>query len=76
MAAVFAALYLAPRFEAAAGRRHSFWTLVTAGARAAYVVWEALILAQSPEANIRVDILRIYPLLGAFTAWALFRSYR
>jgi hypothetical protein len=38
-----------------------------------YAAWEWLILLRTPEANIRVDLLIIYPVLAAATAWALVR---
>jgi RsiW-degrading membrane proteinase PrsW (M82 family) len=41
-----------------------------------YGVWEWLVLVLSPEANIRVDLLVIYPLLLVFTAWGLINSLR
>lgn len=33
--------------------------------------WEALVQALTPEANIRVDMLLIAPLLGGLALWAL-----
>lgn len=41
-----------------------------------YAGWEYLVLVRSPEANIRVDLLLIWPLLGILTAWGLFRLVR
>lgn len=41
-----------------------------------YAAWEYLVLVRSPEANIRVDLLLIWPLLGILTAWGLFRLVR
>ena len=37
----------------------------------AYAGWEWLVLAQSPEANIRVDLLLIWPVIGLVTLWAI-----
>lgn len=48
--------------------------LVAAGTWFAYAVWEMMILALTPEANIRVDLLLIYPVLAALSLWALCRS--
>ena len=42
----------------------------------AYAGWEWLVVARSPEANIRVDLLLIWPVLGLTTAWALWRAVR
>lgn len=35
--------------------------------------WEALVQLRTPEANIRVDLLLIWPLLGALTLYGLIR---
>ena len=40
----------------------------------AYAGWEWLVLAKSPEANIRVDLLLIWPVIGIVTLWAIFRA--
>lgn len=37
----------------------------------AFAIWEGLILAITPEANIRVDLLLIGPLLAVLGLWAL-----
>ena len=36
----------------------------------AYAGWEWLVLARSPGADIRVDLLLIWPLIGIVTLWA------
>ena len=38
-----------------------------------YAAWEALVQLRTPEANIRVDLLLIWPLLGALTLYVLIR---
>jgi hypothetical protein len=50
--------------------------LAAAVAWLAYAAWEWMVLVRTPEANIRVDLLVIYPALAAITLWALFRSIR
>jgi CDP-diglyceride synthetase len=40
----------------------------------AYAIWEWVILAQ--EANIRVDLFLIYPVLLVVTLWALWSGLR
>ncbi len=53
------------------------WPLLWAtGFWAAFALWEWLILMQTPEANIRVDLLLIYPVLLGMTLWALWGSLR
>ena len=42
----------------------------------AYAAWEWLVLAKTPEANIRVDLLLIWPLIGLVTLWAVVRAAR
>jgi hypothetical protein len=39
----------------------------------AYAGWEWLVLAKSPNANIRVDLLLIWPAVGLVTLWAIVR---
>ena len=57
-------------------RERSRWPLVAAAAWGAYALWEWLILVQTPEANIRADLLVIYPVLGLLSGWALLRSFK
>jgi hypothetical protein len=45
--------------------------LVNALAWLAFAIWEGLILVFTPEANIRVDLLLIGPLLAGLGLWAL-----
>lgn len=42
----------------------------------AYAGWEWLVLIKTPEANIRVDLLLIWPLLALASLWALYRAIR
>ena len=42
----------------------------------AFAVWEWLVSTRTPEANIRVDLLLIWPALLVMTAWALIRIVR
>ena len=50
--------------------------LVAAGAWLAYAAWEWLVQARTPEANIRVDLLLIWPVLAILSMWAVFRALR
>jgi hypothetical protein len=76
VAAVFLALHAAKRYMSIGQRGHARWPLAAAIAWAGYAVWEWLVLLLSPEANIRVDLLLIYPVLVVLSAWALFRTLR
>ncbi|GMU73676.1 MAG: hypothetical protein IT519_00995 [Burkholderiales bacterium] len=40
----------------------------------AYAAWEWLVGAVTPEANIRVDLLLIWPLIAIVTLWAVIRT--
>ena len=42
----------------------------------AYAAWEWLVLEKTPEADIRVDRLLIWPLIAVVTLWALWRAAR
>jgi hypothetical protein len=38
--------------------------------------WQWLVLVQTPEANIRVDLMLIWPLITLVTMWAIVRAAR
>jgi hypothetical protein len=59
----------------AAGRTSRGW-LVVASAWGIYGGWEWLVNARSPDANIRVDLLLIWPVLGILTAWYTVKALR
>ena len=56
--------------------RHPRSLLMASTAWALYAVWEWLVQIKTPEANIRVDLLVIWPILAIFSVWALFRTFR
>lgn len=76
VAAAFLALFAAKRFMNIGQRWHARWPLAAAIAWAVYAAWEWLVLVETPEANIRVDLLLIYPALALLSVWALFRGLR
>ena len=47
---------------------------VPAVAWLAYAGWEWLVLVKTPEANIRIDLLLIWPVIGLATLWAFVRA--
>ena len=57
-----------------APRANVFW--VPAVLWLAYAAWEWLVLAKSPDADIRIDLLLLWPLLGMVTFWTLLRAAR
>jgi len=42
----------------------------------AYAVWEWLVLVKTPEADIRVDLMLIWPAIAIVTLWAIVRAIR
>jgi hypothetical protein len=41
-----------------------------------YAAWELLVQIRTPEANIRVDLFVIWPLLAILSIWSLYRVFR
>ncbi|WP_223471189.1 hypothetical protein [Massilia soli] len=76
VAMLFLVLYLWRRSQAADVSRRSHMPLLAALAWASYAVWEWVILLRTPEANIRVDLLLIYPLLAVLSLWGSYRALR
>lgn len=50
--------------------------LVPAIAWTCYAAWELFVMLVSPEVNIRVDLLVIYPVLAVLSVWFVVRSLR
>ena len=55
-----------------APRANALW--IPALAWLAYAGWEWLVLVMSPDANIRVDLLLIWPVVALATLWAWMRT--
>jgi hypothetical protein len=72
----FFVAYLVPWVAAPANRRRFSSLLIASVAWGVYAAWEWLVQAKTPEANIRVDLLVIWPILTILTAWALYRVLR
>jgi hypothetical protein len=73
---VFFVAYLVPRVAAPANRRRFSPLLIASVAWGVYAAWEWLVQAKTPEANIRVDLLVIWPILAILSAWTLYRVLR
>ncbi len=56
-------------------KRHHRALLVPAVAWLTYAAWEWLVLVRTPQADIRVDLLLIWPLLAITTLWPLVRAF-
>jgi hypothetical protein len=68
--------YLALRTAAPARAQHPRPLLVAAIAWGLYSAWEWLVQRRTPEADIRVDLLVIWPTLAILSLWALLRPIR
>ena len=60
----------------AKGRPASNALLVAAAGWVLYAAWEWLVTVRTPEADIRVDLLLIRPVLGLLSIWMLVRAVR
>jgi hypothetical protein len=76
VAVAFVVAYLAARGTAQAAGRNPTPLLIAAGAWAAYATWEWLVKVRTPEADIRVDLLVLWPVLLALSLWAIYRALR
>jgi len=73
---VFLAGSLLLRLTALGAGRHPRPLLVAAMAWGLYAAWEWLVLTRSPEADIRVDLLVIWPLLLVVSVVAVVKVFR
>jgi hypothetical protein len=76
LAVLFLAGYLALRFTTLGISRHPRSLLIATIAWGLYAAWERLVQIRTTEANIRVDLLVIWPVLAILSAWMLFRALR
>ena len=76
VAAVFAVGYLLLRFTGLGEGRHPAALLVPTAGWLLYAAWEGLVVWKSPEANIRVDLMLIWPLLLVISIWFTVRALR
>ena len=75
-AVVFLAGYFLLRFTPIGNARHPRSLLIASTAWGLYAAWEWLVQTKTPEANIRVDLLVVFPVLVILSAWVLFRLFR
>jgi hypothetical protein len=76
VAAVFVAGYLALRLSSIGEGKHAGALLVPIIAWVAYAIWEWLVMTRTPEANIRFDLLVIWPVLLILSIWFVVRALR
>jgi hypothetical protein len=68
--------FLVMRASAFGASRQPRMLLVGARGWLLYAAWEWLVMTKTPEADIRVDLLVIWPVLAFLSMWALFRAVR
>lgn len=76
VALLFVGGYLLLKLTPLGSGRHPQALLVVAGAWTLYAVWEWLILLITPEANIRVDLMLIWPVLLIVSLWFSVRALK
>jgi len=76
IALIFVAGWFVLRLCAPVTVRSNRPLLVAATLWGLYAAWEWLVLIYTPEADIRVDLLLIWPVITAASAWALIRTFR
>lgn len=76
IAVVFLAGYLVPQLLAPGIRQRLRPLLTTSLAWGLYAAWEWLVLIKTPEANIRVDLLFLWPVLAILSVWTFYRVAR
>ena len=76
VAMLFAAGFLVCRFAVGGAETHAGALLVAAAGWALYAAWEWLVMVRAPAANIRVDLVVIWPLLLVLSVWSVIRAIR
>lgn len=76
VASVYLLLWLMFRYLRGNVIHHPNAILVPAAFALIYAGWEWLVTVKTPEANIRVDLMLIWPLLAILTFGALYKTFR
>ncbi len=76
VAAILFLVYLIVKFAVNSASLQSYPFLVISIAWGIYAAWEWLVITQTPEANIRVDLLLIWPFLAILMLWQIIRVFR
>jgi hypothetical protein len=76
VAVALSVAFIAWRASAFGATRHSRPLLLASGGWLLYAAWEWLVQLRTPEANIRFDLLIIWPVLAILSAWAILRALR
>jgi hypothetical protein len=76
VAGVYLAAYIALRRIRLGSNCRPGSLLIVAAVWTVYAAWEWLVLVRTPEANIRVDLMVIWPLLLIVSIWFSVRALR
>lgn len=76
VAVLFGLAHLIAQRAGVLSDRHPRSLLVVAAAWAAYALWEWLVVVFTPEANIRVDLMLIWPAVLIVSIWFTIRAFR
>ena len=76
IAALFLGFYLVLRLTNLGELRRPGLLLVPAVVWGLYAVWEWLVMTRTPEANIRVDLMLILPVIFALSIWFVVKALR
>ena len=76
IAALFFISFLVMRFTGAGEGKNAMGLLVPTIGWALYALWEWIVVMKSPDANIRVDLLVIWPVLLILSIWFVVKALR
>lgn len=76
IAIAFLAAYLVIRFSALSKGKSAMPILITGIVWSLYAAWEWTLLSRSPTADIRIDLLLIWPFLTVLSLWAVYKLLR
>ncbi len=74
VAALFLVGYLVLRFSGVGEGKNATALLVPTIGWGLYAVWEWFVTTRSPDADIRVDLLIIWPVLLVLSIWFVFKA--
>ena len=76
VAVVFLVAYFLQQLTGIGSDRHPRALIVVAVIWALYAAWEWLVVTRTPEANIRIDLLLIWPIVLIISIWFAIRALR
>jgi hypothetical protein len=76
VALLLMAVYGFLRFTASGEGKATTPILIAGMAWAIYAAWEWLVQVKTPEADIRVDLMLIWPVLALISLWAVYKFCR